>query len=226
MIAALYVQPKGCYANLPDVDPWPESRDARTYEGPWPVVAHPPCARWSKLAGQVEHRYGIRRGDDGGCFALVLDAVREWGGVLEHPEGSAAWRAHGLLAPPRAGGWVAAGDGIGWTCCVDQGHYGHAAGKATWLYAAKVHSLPSLIWGRHARPRAGLTARQVRTGICQRLSKNQRAATPIPFRDLLLSIARSAVAQRNGGAHHPANMRVLCLTCNSRKSGLIDKRGA
>ena len=76
-----------------------------------------------------------------------------------------------------------------------QGHYGHAAGKATWLYAAKVHSLPSLIWGRHARPRAGLTARQVRTGICQRLSKNQRAATPIPFRDLLLSIARSAVMQ-------------------------------
>jgi hypothetical protein len=58
-----------------------------------------------------------------------------------------------------------------------------------------VRSLPSLIWGRRVRPRADLTARQVRTGICQRLSKNQRAATPIPFRDLLLSIARSVMKQ-------------------------------
>lgn len=32
------------------------------------------------------------------------------------------------------------------------------------------------------------------------------------------------LAQRNGGAHHPNNMQVLCLSCNSRKSGLIDKR--
>lgn len=31
-----------------------------------------------------------------------------------------------------------------------------------------------------------------RTCACQLLSKRQRAATPIPFRDLLLSIARSA----------------------------------
>ena len=32
--------------------------------------------------------------------------------------------------------------------------------------------------------------RAVRTGRCQLLSKRQRAETPIPFRDLLLEIAR------------------------------------
>ena len=53
MIAALYVQRGGIYWDLPDVDPWDEARDARLYAGPWPVVAHPPCARWCRLAGLV-----------------------------------------------------------------------------------------------------------------------------------------------------------------------------
>ena len=56
-IAALYVQKNGCYFGLPDVDPWDEERDARLYAGPHPVVAHPPCARWCRLAGLVESRY-------------------------------------------------------------------------------------------------------------------------------------------------------------------------
>ena len=134
-------------------------------------------------------------GDDGGCFAAALAAVRQFGGVLEHPADSHAWAAHGLLAPPRAGGWVAAGDFLGWTCCVDQGHYGHRASKATWLYAVAA-VLPSLVWGP-ARRRLPLpedpTARRraLKTGVCQNLSRAARLATPLPFRDLLLSIARS-----------------------------------
>lgn len=28
MIAALCIEPQGVYTGLPDVDPWPESRDA------------------------------------------------------------------------------------------------------------------------------------------------------------------------------------------------------
>ncbi len=28
MIAALFVEPDGVYSDLPDVDPWPEFRDA------------------------------------------------------------------------------------------------------------------------------------------------------------------------------------------------------
>jgi hypothetical protein len=34
-------------------------------------------------------------------------------------------------------------------------------------------------------------ARKIKTGICQRLSAKQRAATPIEFRDLLISLAAS-----------------------------------
>jgi hypothetical protein len=109
----------------------------------------------------------------------------------------------GLNAPPRAGGWVAADWHGGWTCCVEQGAYGHRARKATWLYAVGC-DLPSLRWGRASGEFARLDdgfhsteerRRAVRTGICQRLSRRERAATPIEFRDLLISLARSAMAR-------------------------------
>ena len=42
-VAALFVEKGGCYYGLNGVDPWPAGRDARLYNGPHPVVAHPPC---------------------------------------------------------------------------------------------------------------------------------------------------------------------------------------
>lgn len=205
MIAALYVAKGGCYFDLPDVDPWDEARDARTYAGPHRVVAHPPCQRWGRYwyGGPMLHKLGRRlvKGDDGGCFAAALASVRRWGGVLEHPAASHAWRHFGLTAPPHRGGWIVADAHGGWTCHVEQGHYGHRARKATWLYAVGV-ALPSLRWGASRasiRLDAGFhskeeRARAVKTGACQRMCKRERAATPLPFRDLLLDIARTARA--------------------------------
>jgi hypothetical protein len=205
VIAALYVQAGGGYFNLPGVDPWDEARDARRYPGPWPVVAHPPCQRWGKLwAGQPLwiKRTGERKtkGDDGGCFAAALEAVRLWGGVLEHPEGSHAWAHFGLCRPPRSGGWVVADDRGGWTCCVEQGRYGHYARKPTWLYAARV-DLPSLRWGKGERrldpamvERLGEKRAARRGEVGSRgggTDSAPRIGTPAEFRDLLLSIARS-----------------------------------
>lgn len=206
MIAALYVENGGCYYGLPDVDPWDKTRDARLYDGPWPVVAHPPCGRWGRYHGGAPSTWPrLKLGDDGGCFATALAAVRRWGGVLEHPEGSHAWRYFGLVCPPRNGGWIRA-DALcgwqGWTCCVEQGAYGHRARKATWLYAHGLGELPSLKWGRAAGDFVRLDdgfhsaeerARAIKTGACQRLSQRQRNATPITFRDLLLDMARTAL---------------------------------
>lgn len=194
VIAALYVDPRGAYAGLPGVECWDEARDARTYSGPHPVVAHPPCARWCRLAGLVQARWGYQRGDDGGCFASALESVRRFGGVLEHPAYSDAWPAHQLLEPPRSGGWVYADWLGGWTCHVEQGRYGHLAKKATWLYAAHV-DLPSLSWG--STPDSKIVAT---VSWCQdkfrpdrrRLRKHESIQTPEDFRDVLLSIARTA----------------------------------
>lgn len=182
-VAALYVETGGVYFGVDGVDPWDITRDARTYAGPWPVIAHPPCSTWGRY----------RTGDDGGCFHAALSAVRNYGGVLEHPADSRAWMAYGLRAPDA--GWTPAGDFIGWTCRIEQGHYGHRARKATWLYAAHVE-LPSLPWHRSAaqiKPRPGRDpVRERRIGAVQRMSRKARARTPIAFRDLLIAIARSA----------------------------------
>lgn len=200
-IAALYVETGGCYYSLPGVDPWDQARDARTYAGPHPVVAHPPCERWGRFwNGGIAWRGEPKAlGDDAGCFAAALAAVRRWGGVLEHPAGSLAWRAYGLIAPA-ARGWTAADWNGGWTCRVEQGHYGHPAQKPTWLYACGV-DLPPLRWGRSrpaipAHRSARWRARAEKDGICVLLSRRERKATPHEFRDLLLSIARTAQEAR------------------------------
>ena len=202
MIAALYVQGDGCYANLAGVDPWDEARDARLYAGPCPVVAHPPCQRWGRYWGGAPRRpHQYQLGDDGGCFAKALAAVRTWGGVLEHPKDSHAWAYFGLAKPPPAGGWVVADDRGGWTCCVDQGHYGHLSNKRTWLYAVGVDR-PALTWGKgeqRIHPRAlelhGYEKAR-RIGMMAMVGGKDktriREATPAPFRDLLLAIARTA----------------------------------
>lgn len=205
MIAALYVETGGCYFGLPHVDPWDAARDARAYGGPYPVVAHPPCQRWGRYWGGAPSTWPrLTLGDDGGCFATALHAVRIWGGVLEHPEGSHAWRWFGLALPPKSGGWVKADWLGGWTCCVEQGWYGHRARKATWLYAFGFDP-PPLRWGAapgdfvrldegfHSKEER---ARAIKTGACKRLSKRQRAATPLEFRDLLIGMAETAAGMR------------------------------
>jgi hypothetical protein len=214
-LAALFVDPRGCYAGLPGVEIWVEGSqlalsfkaehpDARRYAGPHPVVAHPPCTRWCQLAGLVEARYGYRKGEDGGCFQAALEAVRRWGGVLEHPAHTLAWPAYGLPKPPQKG-WARTECG-GWVCSVEQGQYGHEARKGTWLYAV-APSVPELRWGRSSEPRAVIgwagnrpgwgngtpSSKNVigETKVHRRISKREASATPEEFRDVLLSIARS-----------------------------------
>lgn len=199
-VAALYVMPNGCYFGLEGVDPWDEARDARKYSGPYPVVAHPPCQRWGRYwFGGPSAKVRCEKGDDNGCFEAALASVRKWGGILEHPAASHAWAHFGLNKPLRSGGWFKADELGGWTCCVDQGHYGHRAQKATWLYCVGCER-PELIWGKsasHVRIDDGFHSaeerrRAIRTGGVQLLSKKERTATPLAFRDLLLSIAYTA----------------------------------
>lgn len=193
MVAALFVERGGTYFGLDGVDPWDAARDARSYAGPYPVVAHPPCSRWSRLAGLVEHRWGHRRGDDGGCFASALDSVRTYGGVLEHPAESAAWRAFDLPRPSKGGGWQRGTCG-GWSAHVEQGNYGHRARKGTWLYAFGCN-LPDLRWGiaEHADALVSWCANTTKPGDARkRLSKAAAARTPTEFRDVLIAMARSA----------------------------------
>ena len=201
-VAALYVESHGAYIGLPDVHAWDEARDARDYAGPYPVVAHPPCERWGKFyrGGMAWKGAPKKLGDDAGCFSAALSSVRQWGGVLEHPAGSLAWREHGLMTPPPQGGWVVADWEGGWTCQIDQGAYGHEARKPTWLYGVGIN-LPLLRWGKSFPPIPAhrserWRARVARDGVCVLLSRKARKATPPEFRDLLIAMAKTAVSTK------------------------------
>lgn len=194
-VVALFVEPKGSYSGIEGVELWDEKRDARNYRGLDPVVAHPPCSRWCRLAGLVEARWGHKKGDDGGCFASALESVRRCGGVLEHPAYSDAWKAYGLATPPRTGGWIQA-DEYGYTCHVEQGRYGHPAKKATWLYACRVR-LPELRWGsepdRKSQALVSWCGNRTASGEKRpRVTKKAASSTPPEFREVLLQMVRTA----------------------------------
>lgn len=211
MIAALFVEKTGPYSSIPGVDVWDQPRVARLYNGPWPVVAHPPCARWGQYATGGPNPKAKRRivGDDGSCFESALLSVMVWGGVLEHPQGSKAWKHHGLKTPSYHGGWSAADNSGGWTCAVAQGHYGHVAQKMTWLYACGIQP-PELIRGPcpgRKRLDTGYRSKQAaKTDRAKvdyvpitRLTWKEQVLTPMPFAQLLVAIAQTAAQNPHNG---------------------------
>jgi len=121
MIAALYIDPRGPYPSLRHVDAWDATRDARNYDGPDPVVAHPPCANYGALRHLAVH-------DTRDLGFRAMEQVRKFGGVLEHPAFSLLLRSPD--SPPDEYG--------GYTVEVCQCEWGHVARKRTWLYLVGV----------------------------------------------------------------------------------------
>lgn len=195
IVAALFVQPDGVYANDDRVDAWPERRDARLYAGALPVVAHPPCQLWGAFAAINYARWGgehNRPGNDAGCFASALSSVRRYGGVLEHPAKSKAFAAHGLSAP-RGMGWQRSIDG-GWVCEVWQSAYGHRANKATWLYYYGKNVPEQLRWNRvRGSHQVGHHDQRGKKANKPTLSKREANATPVAFREALIQLAQSSI---------------------------------
>lgn len=190
IVAALYVDPRGPYPRLPDVECWDETRDARLYDGPHPVVAHPPCTHYGKL------RHMARR-DDADCAPIAVDHVRRYGGVLEHPAHSLLWDKCAMARPGEQRDEYG-----GYTLVVTQVSWGHVARKLTWLYFVDVDS--SLVahtmrtggepthWISGGRGRVGKKAKTtpVPPGI-KVCSAQQRRRTPLAFAEWLVMLARS-----------------------------------
>lgn len=122
-VAVLFARADSVYKTLPDVEVYDIERDARTYDGPWPVVAHPPCRAWGRL-----RTFARPRPDERNLARLAVSLIREFGGVLEHPGGSTLWVAQKLPEPQEQDVFG------GWTLPITQHAWGHRAEKATWLY--------------------------------------------------------------------------------------------
>lgn len=182
-VAALYVDSRGPYASMQGVDAWTVDRDARLYDGPCPVVAHPPCADWSRLRGLAKHVPGRRE-----CAPRAVEQVRALGGVLEHPAWSSLW---GELNLPPPGGLPDAWGG--WSIEVNQVAWGHPANKATWLYFVGVER-SAVIPRTGGRPTHVVSTVRRDPGRLLRCSALKRTLTPPDFAVWLVSLARDANA--------------------------------
>jgi len=177
-VAALYVDvERGPYAGMAGVDAWGVERDAMTYAGPHPVVAHPPCGAWGN--------YAHKSHDSGVTGPVAVKQVRQFGGVLEHPKNSKLWRHCGMPRPGEAPDkWG------GYSIEVFQRDWGHKALKTTWLYIVGTDDLPafprpSQSPGRVYRKPSGRLSYPL-----ERMSKRARHLTPPRFAEWLVEVAR------------------------------------
>jgi len=190
-IAALYVETNGCYYGLPDIDPWDEKRDARNYRGPHPVIAHPPCQLWGNMAYVNYARWGGEHNkpkNDGGCFSHAFNSVKLYGGILEHPAFTRAWKEYNI-PKPNGIGWV--NHGNFWVCEVWQSAYGHQARKRTWLFYCGERAPHELRWDRlDGTHQIGFHDQRGKARNKPTISGKKASATPIEFRDELIDLVR------------------------------------
>lgn len=185
MIAALFVDPKGPYPKMADVDCWDEARDAKLYAGPHAVVAHPPCGPWGRLKFLCKHQ-------DPTCGPCAVGLVRKWGGVLEHPADSSLWKHCSLPKPVGSSEAKIVDEFGGYTIAVRQVAYGHCCAKPTWLYLVGVPVALALsgikIGGEETHRVTNGSRGKTHLPRCTAL---QARATPTLFAEWLVSLARS-----------------------------------
>lgn len=191
-VAVLFARKDSIYKML-DCDVWDEDRDALTWPGGCPVVAHPPCGPWGRLfkfCKKPEQK------------ALAIWAVRQIrlnGGVLEHPSTSRLFSSSSIAPdealPSRGGGRDSFG---GFTITLPQWWFGHRAQKMTTLYIcgcepADLPAIPLKIGEAPAVVRYSKNTwrdRAERPIIRPEITKTEREATPLRFAEWLLATAK------------------------------------
>lgn len=128
-VVALYIDEE--HGPYPDLirDCYGAVRDARTYEGELPVIAHPPCGPWGRMANWCTKQDPL-------LAISAVEQVRRVGGVLEHPIDSKLWAECDIPrpTPPSSPHRIDADLGPGFTERVEQWRWGHSCVKPTWLY--------------------------------------------------------------------------------------------
>lgn len=82
-ISVLCVASASNYYQLPNLDLWPEERDAYKFTGNNPVITHAPCQQWSRM-----HAFARSDQRSKELAFFCFSQVKENGGIFEHPAGS------------------------------------------------------------------------------------------------------------------------------------------
>ncbi len=175
-VTVLFARRDSHYKGMRGVRVYDEDRDARTFPGGTVVVAHPPCAQWSRLRGLATPNPLLKN-----LAILAVATVRTEGGVLEHPYGSKLWETCELPRPGLRDAWG------GFTTVVLQQWWGHRAAKPTWLYICGIEpaQLPPVpfVLGKAEYVVGGRVGQKY-------LHKREAEMTPLLFARYLVQIAR------------------------------------
>lgn len=173
MVSVLCAARNSVYKSLQDVSVYDIDRDCRTFDMLTPVVAHPPCRAWSAFCShQAKPAPGEKE-----LAPFCVEAIRQCGGVLEHPAHSKLWKELNLPKPDEG-----MRDGL-WTVALNQSWFGDIRSKRTWLLVSgirvvNVPVMPHCVSGDRQR--------------WNTMSKSKRAATPMQFAKWLLMLARQS----------------------------------
>lgn len=195
-VAVLFARADSVYKTIPGCDVWDIDRDARKWPGGAPVVAHPPCRAWGRLSHMAKPRP-----DEKDLARWAAAQVREWGGVLEHPNGSRLWEDQALGSVDRPDAWG------GWTLPISQCWWGHRAEKRTKLYIVGVDpgDIPSMPYelgnGTHViaqdtrKGNGGKRLQKGDLGWRPFVTHAEREHTPPELAHWLVNVARLAAKQ-------------------------------
>ena len=187
-VAVLFARADSVYKSLPGCDVWDEQRDARRWAGGCPVVAHPPCRAWASLRHKAKPREGEK---DLARWAVAQ--VREWGGVLEHPQFTTLWRDQLLPEGQQRDKFG------GWTLYIHQHWFGHRAQKRTRLYVCGVdpRDIPVMPMKLgEASHTVGLWSGRDRATCRPSISKPEFEGTPPDLARWLVELARRTTTIR------------------------------
>lgn len=152
-VAILCAAKKSVYHSMSDLDVYDEVRDSRTFPGGMPVVAHPPCRRWTRFGMAMMKarltRYGIvtpesEVNEERELGLFCARSVVENGGILEQPAGSKLFEAADIPLPDSSQ------SDKSFSIHVWQSWWGYPVKKGTWLYFSGIRKdnihIPFRLW--------------------------------------------------------------------------------
>lgn len=187
VVRCLFARRDSVYKAMAGVDVWDADRDARQFPGGSPIVAHPPCRAWASLRHCAKPEPWEKD-----LARMSVRWIREFGGVLEHPQKSTLWADQSLPEPgcrDRFGGF---------TLVVDQFWWGHRARKRTRLYVvgcepSEIPQIPIVLGD--ATHTVGLWSGRNRLTCRPSIRKCEFESTPERMARWLVDLARVCATQ-------------------------------
>lgn len=111
--AILCADKDSLYKNYDYLDVWDVKRNAYLFTQAENIIAHPPCAQWSRLKA-----FAKENKEEKDLAFFCLEKIHKSRGILEHPAGSSFFKEAGIKP----------------TLSVDLSWFGYSCKKLTYLY--------------------------------------------------------------------------------------------